>query len=152
MSAVASYRRIGAQRAWTALDQHRFWHELGAGGIDAILLASAQYLGSAGNDLKQRDWLEFVDAMTALLDVYFNRYAEIVEPALLLDGNDICRLCDLAAGTANRRAADGAARGASHRRRANRRRGGRIRCQAGCQPQQLARLLAARRGIDKAIE
>ena len=98
MSAVASYRRIGAQRAWTALDQHRFWHELGAGGIDAILLAAAQYLGSAGNDLKQRDWLDFVDAMTALLDVYFNRYAEIVEPALLLDGNDIRRLCDLQPG------------------------------------------------------
>ncbi len=98
VSAVANYRRIGDQRAWSALDQHRFWYQLGAGGIDAILLASAQYLGSAGRDLKQRDWLDFVETATTLLDAYFNRYAEIVEPALLLDGNDIRALCNLAPG------------------------------------------------------
>ena len=67
-------------------------------GIDVILLASAHILGSRGSDLKQRDWLDFVTAVTSLLDAYFNRYAEIVDPPLLLDGNDIRRLCLLKPG------------------------------------------------------
>lgn len=93
--AIANYRRISARRSWLALDQHRFWRELGAGGIDSILLASAHYLASAGNELRQQEWLDFVDAVTTLLDAYFNRYAEIVEPAPLLDGNEIRALCQL---------------------------------------------------------
>lgn len=96
--AVANYRRVGDQPSWSLLDQHRFWYELGAGGIDAILLATAEYLGKRGRDLKQREWLDFVAAATTLLDAYFNRYAEIVDPALLLDGNDIRRLCQLEPG------------------------------------------------------
>ena len=96
--AVASYRRVSERAIWSTLDQHRFWHDLGAGGIDAILLASAHYLGSRGSNLKQRDWLEFVSAVTTLLDVCFNRHAQIVDPPLLLDGNDIRRLCELKPG------------------------------------------------------
>ncbi len=97
-SAIANYRRLSAQHAWSALDQHRFWHALGAGGIDVILLAAAHYLGTAGSELKQHEWLDFVDAATTLLDTYFNQYHEIVEPALLLDGNDIRALCNLGPG------------------------------------------------------
>ena len=97
-SAIANYSRLSAQRAWTALDQHRFWYALGAGGVDAILLASAEYLGKAGSELKQHEWLDFVDAVTTLLDTYFNRHDEVVDPALLLDGNDIRALCHLEPG------------------------------------------------------
>ena len=98
LRAVANYRRVSDQRSWPSLDQHRFWYELGAGGIDAILLASAQYLGARRAGFKQHDWLGFVDAATTLLDAYFNRHAQIVDPALLLNGNDIRRLCQLAPG------------------------------------------------------
>ena len=96
--AIANYGRLSDQRSWTRLDQHRFWYELGAGGIDVILLAAANYLGSAGSELKQHEWLGFVDAVTTLLDTYFNRHDEIVDPALLLDGNDIRALCHLGPG------------------------------------------------------
>lgn len=97
-SAIADYRRVSEQQTWSALDQHRFWYDLGAGGIDAILLASAQLLGAAGSELKQGVWLRFVESVTGLLDAYFHRYDEIVDPALLLDGNDIRRLCQLQPG------------------------------------------------------
>ncbi len=96
--AIANYRRVSERASWSALDQHRFWRELGADGIDAILLAAAEYLGSRGSDLVQREWLDFVATVTTLLDAYFNRFAEVVDPPLLLDGNDIRRLCQLKPG------------------------------------------------------
>ena len=96
--AIANYRRIGDRSSWSALEQHRFWYESGEGGIDAILLAAAEFLGTRGRDLTQREWLDFVAAATTLLDAWFNRQADIVNPAPLLDGSDIRRLCQLQAG------------------------------------------------------
>lgn len=96
--AVANFRRFSDRQSWSALDQHRFWYELGACGIDAILLASAHYLGMRRSGLKQHDWLRFVEAVSTLMDTYCNRYVEIVDPALLLDGNDIRELCQLEPG------------------------------------------------------
>ena len=96
--AIANYTKIRSPQTWTALDQHRFWYELRESGIDVILLASTHYLATEGSELKQHDWLAHVDAVTTLLDAYFNRYDEIVDPALLLDGNEIRRLCQLAPG------------------------------------------------------
>ena len=98
LRAVANYRRLSDRGAWSALDQHRFWYGLGASGIDAILLGAAQYLGTHRSGIRQHEWLAFVDSVTTLLDAYFNRYDEIVDPALLLDGNDIRRLCQLKPG------------------------------------------------------
>lgn len=96
--AVANRGRIKYQQEWSALNQHRFWYALGAGGIDAVLLAAAECLGARGRDLKQREWLDFVSNATTLLDAYYNRHDDIVDPALLLDGNDIRRLCQLEPG------------------------------------------------------
>ena len=87
--AIANIQLVTATERWTVLDQHRFWYTLRDSGIDVILLAAAEYLASQGNALKQRDWLNLVETVTALLDVYFNRYDEIVDPRLYLDGNDI---------------------------------------------------------------
>ncbi len=98
LRAVANYRRLSDRQSWSALDQHRFWYGLGAGGIDAILLGAAQYLGTHRSGIRQHEWLAFVDSVTALFDAFYNRYDEIVDPALLLDGNDIRRLCQLKPG------------------------------------------------------
>ena len=87
--AIANIQLVTATERWTVLDQHRFWHTLRDSGIDVILLAAAEYLAMRGNALKQHDWLNLVETVTALLDVYFNRYDEMVDPRLQLDGNDI---------------------------------------------------------------
>ncbi len=96
--AVKHISRFSAQSSWSALDQHRFWHDLKRGGIDVILLALARYLAARGNTLKQADWLQQVDSATRLLDAYFNRYAEIVDPPMLLNGNEIRAQLNLAPG------------------------------------------------------
>lgn len=83
---------------WTTLDQHRFWHRLDANGIDAILLGAAVRLARAGAMLRQADWLKFVERATILLDAFFSRYDEIVNPALYLDGNDVCDLLNIGGG------------------------------------------------------
>ncbi len=86
---IGNYRQIVDQQSWSRLDQHRFWHRLGDGGIDAILLASAIVLGEAGSSLRQADWLQFVERATLLLDTFYNNYEEVVNPPPLLDGRDV---------------------------------------------------------------
>lgn len=99
-TAINNYRRVIEPEAWTTLDQHRFWFELGDSGIDAVLLGVAHVLGRQGRNLKQPEWLRLVEAVTMLLDVYFNRQDDIVSPRLLLDGRDICRLLGIEPGPA----------------------------------------------------
>ncbi len=88
-TALQQYRQVVKTRNWSLLEQHRFWHKLGASGIDAILLAVADVLASSGSALRQSDWLEFVEAITLLVDAYFNKFDSIVKPPPLLNGNDI---------------------------------------------------------------
>ena len=52
-----------------------------------ILLGAAIQMAAHSGQLKQEEWLQFVERATNLLDAYFNRYDEIVKPPLLLDGN-----------------------------------------------------------------
>ncbi|MCY3866635.1 MAG: hypothetical protein OXG68_14455 [Chloroflexi bacterium] len=95
---IESYRQIAEQAEWSKLDLHRFWHRLGDCGIDAVLLASAFVLGTEGSQPKQGDWLKFVERVLTLLDAYFNRFDEVVEPKLLLDGSDIQTLLNVGPG------------------------------------------------------
>lgn len=87
--AVKNLGLFSERGGWSVLDQHRFWHGLRESGIDVILLALAEYLAAQGNELRQRDWLDKVEIATDLLNVYFHRYDEIVDPPLLLNGRDI---------------------------------------------------------------
>lgn len=77
---------------------HRFWRDTGPAGVDMCLLGAADFLARAGAALDQDRWLAAVDKISALLDVYFNRYAEIVEPPPLMDGNTLMRALGLPPG------------------------------------------------------
>ena len=96
--AVENRRAIIEREVWSTLDQHRFWHRLKEAGIDAILLGAAIDLGTEGVQLRQTHWLQFVERAAILLDAYFNRYAMIVSPRLLLDGNDVQELLSIEPG------------------------------------------------------
>lgn len=93
--AIASYRRVLDGAEWNVLDRHRFWFQLGESGMDAILLASASYLGAYGAQLQQSAWLQLVDNITSLLDTWFHQQQEVVNPALFLDGAQIMTLLDV---------------------------------------------------------
>jgi tRNA nucleotidyltransferase/poly(A) polymerase len=73
----------------TRLEIHRYWWQTGAAGVDACLLAVAEYLGTAGSELDQVQWLVMVERVRVLFEAYFERYHEIVEPIPLLDGNQL---------------------------------------------------------------
>lgn len=89
--ALASYPIVLADADWSPLQRHRFWYRLRESGIDAILLAAATYLGRRGADMRQAEWLAFVETAVLLLDTWFNQYETIVNPPALLDGDDIMR-------------------------------------------------------------
>ena len=97
-AAIANCRAIIEGEFSNVLDVHRFWYQLGKSGIDAILLGAAIVLGGARSELKQADWLQFVERATILLDAYFNRHDSVVNPALLLDGNDVQELLGIGRG------------------------------------------------------
>lgn len=89
--ALSSYPIILADADWSPLQRHRFWYRLKESGIDAILLAAATYLGRRGADMQQAEWLAFVETAVLLLDTWFNQYETVVNPPVLLDGDDIMR-------------------------------------------------------------
>ena len=82
----------------TPVALHRFWQTLGAAGVDVCLLALADYLGMVGSEIDQDHWLELVDRTRILLDAYFEHFDQLVEPPLLLDGNQLMQALDLKPG------------------------------------------------------
>ncbi len=98
LTALKHFARVVEARVWTELELHRFWYLLGDSGIDAILLGAAQILGDRGSALKQGEWLAHIEAFTSLLDAYFNRFDELVDPKLFLNGNDVKQLLDMKSG------------------------------------------------------
>jgi hypothetical protein len=80
------------------LEIHRFWRQTGVAGVDVCLLAAANYLGVSGSKLDQDGWLQVVERLLMLLHAYYERYDELVEPPVLLDGNQLMSQLGLARG------------------------------------------------------
>ena len=95
VSMVVAYRGVLNQAEWTTLDMHRFWFTLKDNGMDAILLALADYLGMVGAELVQSEWLVIVERIIIMFDIYFNQYETVVDPSLFLNGTDIMDVLDL---------------------------------------------------------
>lgn len=68
---------------------HRFWRQTGEAGVDVCLLAAAHYLALSGSELDQDTWLKVVERLLMLLHAYYERFSELVEPPVLLDGNQL---------------------------------------------------------------
>lgn len=98
VSVIALYRDVLDRTVWETIDLHRFWYNAGENGIDACLLALADYLGTVATELEQGDWLILVERVTILLDTYFNHYNTIVNPQLFLNGNDLMTLLNIHGG------------------------------------------------------
>lgn len=98
ISMIGAYRRVLDNQEWSDLDLHRFWYSLGENGIDAVLLAVADYLGTVGAELEQSEWLGIVERTTIILDAYFSKYETIVNPVLYLNGHDLMDLLELKGG------------------------------------------------------
>lgn len=70
---------------------YRFFRDSGKAGIDLILLALADLRGTRGNDLSQKTWTAYLDVARILLENYWERPDEAVNPPRLVDGNDLMK-------------------------------------------------------------
>ena len=70
---------------------YRFFRDSGSAGIDLILLALADVRGTRGNELTQQSWAADLEIARILLENYWERPAEVVNPPRLLDGNDLMK-------------------------------------------------------------
>jgi putative nucleotidyltransferase with HDIG domain len=71
---------------------YRFFHQTGAAGIDVVLLALADFLGTYGDSPPPvDDWNRLLDVCSALLRAYFETPEQTVRPPALLNGDDLMR-------------------------------------------------------------
>lgn len=95
---TVSYFRDVFEMPLDDLHMHRFWRAYDASGVDMCLLAMANYLAMMGTQIKQDEWIELVERVRTLLDAYYQRYEQIVEPPQLINGDDLMALLDLKPG------------------------------------------------------
>ncbi|MCC6612074.1 MAG: CCA tRNA nucleotidyltransferase [Anaerolineae bacterium] len=82
------WRHFGARDDdLSVLALHRYWRRLGAAGVDLVLLDLAAYLAETGVEINQDAWIQRIEIARARLEAYFERYEEVVEPPVLVDGN-----------------------------------------------------------------
>ncbi len=77
---------------------HRFWRRCGSAGVDICLLTLSNYLGGVGEAIKQDEWLWLVDRVRLVLDAWFMRYEQVVEPVMLIDGSRLMQELQLKPG------------------------------------------------------
>jgi poly(A) polymerase len=87
--ALGYYSQVVNTQSYDVLSAHRFWYATAEAGIDAILLGLAHYLGIYGAELQQEAWLQKVEWAIQMLSAYYDLYDTIVNPPMLINGNDL---------------------------------------------------------------
>ena len=77
---------------------YRFFRDSGAAGVDLILLALADLRGTKGNELTQVTWTAYLDIARILLENYWERPEEVINPPRLVDGNELMKELSLQPG------------------------------------------------------
>ena len=77
---------------------YRFFRDSGAAGVDLVLLALADVRGTRGNEMTQVTWTAYLDIARILLENYWERPTEVVNPPRLIDGNELMKELDLKPG------------------------------------------------------
>jgi tRNA nucleotidyltransferase/poly(A) polymerase len=81
--------QLSRTEAITRRAVYRFFRDAGAAGVDVILLALADHLGTHGDALEPRGWGRALDAAAVLLEGYFSRHQEVISPPKLVGGRDL---------------------------------------------------------------
>lgn len=77
---------------------YRYFRNSGGAGVDLVLLALADVRGVWGNTLTQEIWAAHLDIARILLENYWERPQETVNPPRLLDGNELMKELNLRPG------------------------------------------------------
>ncbi len=68
---------------------YRFFRETGEAGISLILLALADLRATYDHTLRQEQWAANLDVARLLLEAYYEKTEEIVQPSPILNGDDL---------------------------------------------------------------
>ena len=68
---------------------YRFFLDCGAGGVDLVLLALADFRATYDHTLTQDQWAACLDVCRVFLEAWFDRPAEMVSPPSLLNGDEL---------------------------------------------------------------
>ncbi|MBL8063390.1 MAG: HD domain-containing protein [Anaerolineales bacterium] len=77
---------------------YRFFRDSDSAGVDLVLLALADVRGTRGTDLTERTWAAYLDIARILLESYWEKPEEVVNPPRLLDGNELMKELNLKPG------------------------------------------------------
>lgn len=70
---------------------YRFFRDSGKAGIDLVLVALADVRGTQGTSLTIDTWTSYLDVARILLENYWEKPDEVVNPPRLVDGNDLMK-------------------------------------------------------------
>jgi tRNA nucleotidyltransferase/poly(A) polymerase len=73
----------------TSRDVYRFFRDTGDAGIDVLILALADQLAIRGETLEREHWRDYLQLASTMLDHYFLRPSEAVDPPRLISGKDV---------------------------------------------------------------
>lgn len=77
---------------------YRFFRDSGEAGVDLVLLGLADLRGTRGQALSPETWAAALNVAQILLENYWEKRAETIAPAQLLNGNDLMRELSLEPG------------------------------------------------------
>lgn len=77
---------------------YRYFEKHAATGVDLCLFSLAAYWGAHATAIPIEDWRSLLDVCRALLEGWWERRDEVIDPPSWLDGDDIVRVTGLEAG------------------------------------------------------
>ncbi|NPV85585.1 MAG: CCA tRNA nucleotidyltransferase [Anaerolineae bacterium] len=77
---------------------YRFFRNCQGAGIEVIILFLADMLANYGVTLSQEKWETAINICQVMLDAYWNEIGDIINPKILLNGDDLQRIFGLAPG------------------------------------------------------
>jgi len=77
---------------------YRFFRDTGDAGVDVVILALADQLATRGETLERGHWRDYLQLAALMLDHYFNRPSQAVDPPPLISGEDVMRTLRLKPG------------------------------------------------------
>ena len=98
---VADHMRPGQlekTRPITPRAIYRYYRQLGEAGVDIVLLSLADFLGKHNPPPPQQAWAGRLGTGRTLLEAYFERSSQVVQPPALIDGEVLMRHLGLTPG------------------------------------------------------
>jgi hypothetical protein len=80
---------LNKDRNPTRKEVHRFYKKTGETGVAIALLSLADTLGTYNRNLSQEKWNQTLSVSEVILSAWWEEHDSVVNPTLLLNGNDL---------------------------------------------------------------